>query len=79
MKQATAAVPNDLPAGAGIEAMPRGEGERFGGDGDMDAAQQLVDELDLLAVAGVRSDDRRGARLAHKTRISDQTTATFRK
>jgi hypothetical protein len=51
------AVPNELPAGAGIDAHGLGDGERFGGDGDMEAAQQLVDELDLLAVAEVRSDD----------------------
>ena len=55
------AVADHVTDGAGVEPHGLGEGERLGGRGDVHAAQQLVDELDLLAVAGLVADDRRAA------------------
>ena len=55
------AVAHHLPARPRVEAHRLREGERLGGDGDVHATEQLVDELDLLPVARLRSDDRGGA------------------
>ena len=41
--------------GPGVEPHGLGEGQRLGGRGDVHAAQQLVDQLDLLAVTGLGS------------------------
>ena len=55
------AAAQDLPGGGGVEVEGFGEGECFGGGGDVHPAQQLVDEFDLLPVAGRGPDMGGGA------------------
>ncbi len=61
-KRAGRAVPDRLVHGLGVEAQGPGVGERLPRRGDVDAAQELVDELHGLAVPGRRpAVDHRGA------------------
>ena len=49
-------VADELPRARRVKAHGLGEGERLSRNGDVRTAQQLVDELDLLPVSGLRPD-----------------------
>ena len=50
-------MPEHFPGRTGVQAERLGVGEGFRGDRDVHPAEQLVDELDLLPLAGFGTDD----------------------